>query len=220
VTNATVEAAGETVERRTVRRRDARADVDSRFDTAGRPLIVAMGRLHPFKGLEILVAGMRELPGAQLLIVGPSLRCGSFGDYQEHLGSLADSLGIGERVAFAGPVAPPANLDMLAAADVVAIPSHLESHNKVAIEAAAVGTPFVVTETTGISAAVPGTGVGIVVAPGDPGALATGISEILEGRWKHDSAVAADFVRRFSPMQIGSELAALYESLALSQRGS
>jgi glycosyltransferase involved in cell wall biosynthesis len=220
VTNATVESAHATAEVHRLRRQSARAEVDARFDTTGKPLIVAMGRLHPFKGLDVLVTAMRELPEARLLIVGPSLRVGSFGDYAEYLANLAGTLGVGSRVAFAGAVAPPANLEMLAAADVVAIPSHLESHNKVAIEAAAVGTPFVVTETTGISAVVPKSGVGIVVGANDPLALAAGIDEIIEGRWTHDSTAAADFVGRFSPRQIASELVDLYEAVAMKERGS
>ena len=214
VTNATVEAAGEPADEQRRRRERARAAVDSRFNTAGNPLIMAMGRLHPFKGLDVLVAAMKELPEARLLIVGPSLSLPSVGDYAEYLKNRAAALGVSERVSFAGPVAPPGNLEMLAAADVVAIPSHLESHNKVAIEAAAVGTPFVVTETTGISAAVPESGVGIVVSPDNPAALAWGIGEIIHGRWTFDSAAAADFVRRYAPKQIASELLILYEALA------
>jgi len=214
VTNATIGAAGEPADERSRRRKRARAAVDSRFNTEGQPLIMAMGRLHPFKGLDVLVAAMAELPEAKLLIVGPSLSLASFGDYAGYLKDRAEALGVSERVSFAGPVAPPGNLEMLAAADVVAIPSHLESHNKVAIEAAAVGTPFVVTDTTGIAAAVPETGVGIVVPPDNPVALAWGLGEILNGRWMHDSGAAADFVRRYAPQQIASELVQLYESLA------
>ncbi len=217
VTNATIEAAGEPADERSRRRERARAAVDSRFNTEGRPLIMAMGRLHPFKGLDVLVAAMTELPEAKLLIVGPSLSLASFGNYAGYLKDRAEALGVSERVSFAGPVAPPDNLEMLAAADVVAIPSHLESHNKVAIEAAAVGTPFVVTNTTGISAAVPETGVGIVVPPDNPVALAWGLGEILNGRWMHDSGAAADFVRRYAPQQIASELLMLYESLTMNQ---
>jgi glycosyltransferase involved in cell wall biosynthesis len=220
VTTATVEAARESVEMRRLRRQAARAEVDARFGTADRPLIMAMGRLHPFKGLEVLVAAMREIPEGRLLIVGPSLRTKAFGDYAQHLANLSESLGVGEQVAFAGAVAPPANLEMLGAADVVAIPSHLESHNKVAIEAAAVGTPFVVTETTGISAVVPESGVGIVVPANDPLALAAGIDEIIEARWMYDSTAAAEFVSRFSPRQIGSELVELYASVAKNGLGS
>jgi len=217
VTNATIGAAGEPAGERSRRRERARAAVDSRFNAEGRPLIMAMGRLHPFKGLDVLVAAMAELPEAKLLIVGPSLSLAPFGDYAEYLKDRAEALGVSERVSFAGPVVPPGNLEMLAAADVVAIPSHLESHNKVAIEAAAVGTPFVVTDTTGISAAVPEAGVGIVVPPDNPAALAWGLGEILSGRWMHDSGAAADFVRRYAPQQIASELLMLYESLPSNQ---
>jgi glycosyltransferase involved in cell wall biosynthesis len=218
VTNATIGAADEAADERGRRREAARAAVDSRFSTQGSPLIMAMGRLHPFKGLDVLVAALTELPEAKLLIVGPSLSLASFGDYAGYLRDRAEALGVSERVSFAGPVAPPGNLEMLAAADVVAIPSHLESHNKVAIEAAAVGTPFVVTNTTGISAAVPETGVGIVVSPGNPGAMAWGLGEILNSRWTHDPEAAADFVRRYAPKQIASELVLLYESVSLNQR--
>lgn len=219
VTNATIGAAGEAVDERSHRRKQARAAVDSRFNTLGDPLIMAMGRLHPFKGLDVLVAAMKEIPDAKLLIVGPSLSVATFGDYARYLKGRAEALGVSDRVLFAGPVAPPGNLEMLAAADVVAIPSHLESHNKVAIEAAAVGTPFVVTDTTGISASVPKTGVGIVVPAGDPGAIAWGLSEILSGRWTPEPKAAADFVRRYAPQQIASELVQLYESVSSNPRG-
>lgn len=218
VTNATIKAAGEAADERGRRRMEARAAVDSRFNTEGDHLIMAMGRLHPFKGLDVLVAAMTELPETKLLIVGPSLSLPSFGDYAGYLSDRAGELGVSDRVLFAGPVTPPGNLEMLAAADVVAIPSHLESHNKVAIEAAAVGTPFVVTETTGISAAVPETGVGIVVPPDNPGALARSLGEILNGRWKFDPGAAAEFVRRYAPQQIASELVMLYESLATTNQ--
>jgi len=213
VTNATIEATNEIEADRSRRRENARAAVDSRFNTAGCPLIMAMGRLHPFKGLDVLVAAMKDLPDAKLLIVGPSLSLPSFGDYADYLRGRAEALGVSRRVSFAGPVAPPGNLEMLAAADVVAIPSHLESHNKVAIEAAAVGTPFVVTETTGIAAAVPETGVGVVVGPDNAAALARGIGEMINGQWVFDAGAAAAFVRRYSPKQIATELLMLYESL-------
>jgi glycosyltransferase involved in cell wall biosynthesis len=63
-------------------------------------------------------------------------------------------------VTFLGKVPPAEALDLLAGADVLAVPSHLESMNRVCVEAAAVGTPFVVTQTTGVAGWLPGRGWG------------------------------------------------------------
>ena len=48
--------------------------------TRGRPLIMAYGRLHPFKGLDLLVRAMAAVPDAVLAVVGPSLHLRPLGD--------------------------------------------------------------------------------------------------------------------------------------------
>ncbi len=103
---------------------------------------------------------------------------------------------------------------MLAAADVVAVPSLLESLNKVCIEAAAVGTPFVVTETTGISAWVRGEGIGLVVPPSDPAALSRALNRVLSGEFEYDPEAASAFVGAFSPDVVAAQLVEIYESLS------
>ena len=137
------------------------------------------------------------------MIAGPSLDVAPHGDMATHLLELAGTVGVRDRVRWVGPVPPDRSLDMLAAADVVAVPSLLESLNKVCIEAAAVGTPFVITKTTGISAWVPDTGVGIVVPPDDPDALATALSAVLCGQWHSDHGRLATFVTPFTPVGRG-----------------
>ena len=134
------------------RRAEARAFVDDRCGTAGRPIVLALGRLHRFKGLDVLVRAMVSVPDAVLVIVGPSLRVRPDGDVATGLLELAREVGVSDRVQWVGATPPEQSSDWLAGADVVAVPSHLESLNKVCVEAAAVGTPFVVTETTGIAA--------------------------------------------------------------------
>ncbi len=195
------------------RRARARKALDDRHGVASRPLALALGRLHPFKAIDVLVDAMKELPEARLLIAGPSLTVRPFGDTQGALARQIERLGLGDRVKLLGRVPPEDALELLAGADVLAVPSHLESMNRVCVEAAAVGTPFVVTETTGIAGWLPGAGVGVVVPPRNPSALAAGLAEVLAGRFVRDPHATETFVRRFAPDSVAAELIALYESL-------
>ena len=87
-------------------RRSARASVDERCGSHGRALIMAFGRLHPFKGLDVLVRATAAVPDAVLAIVGPSLSVRPFGDTAAALRRLAGTLGIAERVHMLGAVPP------------------------------------------------------------------------------------------------------------------
>lgn len=194
-------------------RRDARARIDDEFDTGARPLVLSFGRLHPFKGIDLLVDAAAAIGEATVLIVGPSLTVRPIGDVAESLQRRAERRGVADKVRIVGGVHPSRALDVLAAADVVVVPSPLESLNKVCMEAAAVGTPFVVTETTGISAWVPDVGVGIVVPPGDSATLAWAIDEIIGGHFDYDAGAAARFARRFAPQRIAAEVMDFYEEI-------
>jgi glycosyltransferase involved in cell wall biosynthesis len=176
-------------------------------------VVLALGRLHPFKGIDVLIESLPSVPQAHLLIAGPSLQVRPFGDVASSLAALARRLGIEQRVSFLGKVPPAEALDLLAGADVLAVPSHLESMNRVCVEAAAVGTPFVVTQTTGVAGWLPGPGVGKVVPPADPGALATALADVVGGRFDRDDRQAASFVDRFAPERVARELVELYRPL-------
>jgi glycosyltransferase involved in cell wall biosynthesis len=211
-------AAGMSAAERERFRRESRAVVDAELGTAGRPLVLSFGRLHPFKGIDHLIAAAARIGDATVLIVGPSLAVRPFGDMATFLRRRAEEIGVAEKVVVAGAVHPSRALALLAAADVVVVPSPLESLNKVCIEAAAVGTPFVVTETTGIAAWVPDEGVGIVVPPSNPAALAWAIDEVLERHFRIDAARAAELAGRFTPDRIAAEVLEFYEA-ALESAG-
>lgn len=95
----------------------------------------------------------------------------------------------------------------------VVVPSRLEAHNKVCIEAAAVRTPFVVTETTGISASVPSTGVGVVVPVDDVDALADAITRVLTREWHADAEAAGRFALQYVPDRVAGQIVDLYEDM-------
>jgi glycosyltransferase involved in cell wall biosynthesis len=104
----------------------------------GAPVILYVGRIAAGKGIEHLVAAVHELPEAHLVLVGPDDRHG-----------VAETLG-GDRVDVLGPTdGPPLGLFRLA--DVFVLPSAGESFGMAAAEAAAAGTPVVVTDRCGVA---------------------------------------------------------------------
>jgi glycosyltransferase involved in cell wall biosynthesis len=100
------------------------------------PVILYVGRIAAGKGIEHLQAALAELPEAHLVLVGPDDRHGVVAG--------------GDQVHVLGPSdAPP--LALYRMADVFALPSEGESFGMAAAEAAAAGTPVVVTDRCGVS---------------------------------------------------------------------
>jgi glycosyltransferase involved in cell wall biosynthesis len=213
VVRRAIEQVEETTEARTARRAAARRALQERHRVDGRRLVLSLGRLHPFKGIDRLIEALPALPDAHALIAGPSLSVQPFGDTAAHLRALASRLGVAERVSFLGKVPPADALELLAGADVLVVPSRLESMNRVCVEAAAVGTPFVVTPTTGVTGWLSDAGAGVVAASGDVDSIASAIGDVLEGRFAWEARLAAEFVRRFAPEQVAAELIELYSPL-------
>lgn len=112
-------------------------------------LILFLGRIAPIKDLELLVQSFAGLgiPGAHLLLVGPTVDAG----YLSRLKQLIDTLGVGDRVHFYDTVYGAAKWELFAAADVLVLCSHSESFGNVVAEAVVAGVPVVVTEGCGIA---------------------------------------------------------------------
>jgi glycosyltransferase involved in cell wall biosynthesis len=101
------------------------------------PLVLYVGRIAAGKGIEHLLDTARELPDAHVVIVGPDDRHGLAVAAREnvHLVPATDE--------------PPHEL--YGEADVFVLPSAGESFGMVAAEAAAAGTPVVVSDRCGIA---------------------------------------------------------------------
>ncbi len=164
-------------------RAEARRHVAERFGIRAPRLVVAVGRLVPIKGFEDLIRALPILETAvgetQVLLVGPNRTDSRLGDYRRHLEALASALGVGPRIILVGALPHDEVRDALAAADAVAIPSIEEGGNKMVMEAAAVGTPVVATNTAGTGEWASAWGCALLVAPSDPGGLARGLAEVL-----------------------------------------
>ena len=178
-------------------RQAARESLRERLQSSRRGIVLSLGRLHPFKGIHVLVESMVQIPDTDLVVAGPSMTVAGYGDYQSYLERHARQLGVADRVHLLGSVPHEDVRQMMAAADVVVVPSLRESMNRVCAEAAATGTPFVVTSSTGVAALIDEPGVGQVVAPGDPGTIATAVNAVLDGSWRLDAAATKRFLQQF-----------------------
>ncbi len=212
VAPTTIAALGRPPDQREAERQAARTALRQRLGLTSSGLVLSLGRMHPFKGLHFLVRAIASMPDAELIIAGPSLSVAGFGDYGTFLRELATSLGLGDRVHFLGRVPHERVLQLLAAADVLVVPSILESMNRVCVEAAAAGTPFVVTETTGIAGYLREPGVGLTVPPSDAEALGVKIKEVLTGRWSCQATAVSRFVAGFDANVIAPRLIELFEA--------
>jgi len=166
-----------------------RREIGDRYGVGlNRPIVMALSRLHPFKGLEYLIDAIPQIVEARnrkgdqppwFLICGPSRSTPQFGDYREFLLKRAVHLGVASHVVFTGQVPHDQVRSHLAAAHVFVCPSIIEAQNKVVPEACAVGTPTVVTSTTGITSYLAPLEACVPVPPRDAGAITEAVMEML-----------------------------------------
>lgn len=140
----------------------------------GHPLVLAVGRLHPQKGYDTLVAALPLLGDAVVAVAGDGPLAARLRDAAPQV----QWLGRRDDVA-----------DLLAAADVVVLPSVWEARSLTAQEALRAGTPLVASAVGGLPDLVRD---GAVLVPaGDPVALGTAVRRLLD-----DPVAAAELAAR------------------------
>src|SRR4051812_9133453 len=134
------------------------------------------------KGHDVLFAALADLSSSPwtCVCVGALDREPGFVRRQRHL--LTDS-GIGDRVQLTGALAGPALERAYAAADLVVLPTRLESYGLVVTEALARGLPVIATDVGGVPEALghaaDGRRPGLLVRPEDRRALGGAIAQWL-----------------------------------------
>jgi glycosyltransferase involved in cell wall biosynthesis len=132
--------------------------------------VLYVGRLAAGKGIEFLLDAARRSPEVQLALVGP--------DDGHGIGTLVDAATrdpvTAGRIHVLGPRDRP--LDLYGDADVFVLPSAGESFGMVAAEAAASGTPVIVTDRCGVAEFL---GDGALVVPADSDAVAAAVVQVL-----------------------------------------
>jgi glycosyltransferase involved in cell wall biosynthesis len=136
------------------------------------PLAVALGRLHPNKGFDLLLEALAATRGVHLSVAGD-------GPLRPQLERLATRLGVADRVRFLGwrDNVP----ELLANADLLVCPSLHEPLGNVVIEAWSAGLPVVATASDGPLGLIEDGESGILVPlPGSPDGGAQALAGAIE----------------------------------------
>jgi glycogen synthase len=139
--------------------------------------LLHVGRVHPDKGIDLAVAALAELP------VEATLTIAGAGDdrYAADLRRQAASLGVKERVLFAGPVAADSLPSLYAAADVVLFPIRWEEPwGLVPLEAMGMGRPVVAVARGGAVTYLRDEQNALVIPSEDPKALALAVRRLAD----------------------------------------
>jgi len=159
-----------------------------------------VGRIDPDqKGLDTLVRAMALLPRSfplRIRLVGED-----WGG-TEQLRSLAQRLGVADRVTFVGKVERQALLEEYARAQFFVLPSLFEPFGIVLLEAMAAGLPVIASRVGGIPEIVQDGGTGMLIEPGNPGALAESLL-----RLGNDESLRTSMARRGRERVVGYDWA-------------
>lgn len=175
--------------------------------------LLAVGRLSHYKGFEVLLDALAALPGFVLLLIGA-------GEREAALRERIRALGLETRVRMAGQVDQATLEQAYAQAEIFCLPSldRAEAFGMVLLEAMRAGLPCV-------ASAIPGSGVGEVVAAGHSGLLvppndAVALAAALR-RLDQDEPLRSAFGRsgqarwhdNYRPAAVNAQVEALYRRL-------
>jgi glycosyltransferase involved in cell wall biosynthesis len=139
-------------------------------------VVLFVGTFSLHKGVKYLIGAMpqivRQHPDVKLVLVGS-------GPLETRLRELVQRLGVTESVVFVGRRSHDQMPQVVAAADVLVLPSLNEGLPRVILEAMATGLPVVATSVGGIPELVADGRTGLLVRPADEGALADAVCRVL-----------------------------------------
>ena len=144
---------------------------------AGSPAVLFVGGNYQRKGLGALIRALKRIapdhPEARLHVVGRDPRAGRFE-------SMAEALGIGERIAFLGWQPNERVRALMAGTDLFAMPSLVEAFGLVYLEAMRAGTPVIATSRGGAAECFEDGEDALLVTPGDVAGLAAALARLAD----------------------------------------
>ena len=164
-----------------------RAETKAGLGVAG-PLLVTVGALIPRKAQNLVIDALVSVPEATLILVGD-------GPLRDALETQIVRRTLGDRVRLAGNLPHDEVARMIAAADVMVLPSSSEGLANAWVEALACGTPIVIADVGGAREVVDRPEAGALAAR-DPSAIATAINAMLAD--PPDPQAVMKSVERFS----------------------
>lgn len=129
----------------------------------GRKIVLFMSRLHPVKGLDLVIEAVKSLSGDRddfvLVIAGEGDKA-----YEEKMRDMVRSFGLSGRTIFAGFVDGAEKRALLADSDVFVLPSYQENFGMAIVEAMAAGLPVVISEHVNIHREIAAVDAGIITS--------------------------------------------------------
>ncbi len=172
--------------------------------------VITVANLRPEKSHETLIAAAAALAGSH-----PHVRFQIVGDGPQRaaLEALVRERGVARNVEFLGHREDvPA---LLAAADVFVLPSRSEAFPNGAIEAMAAGLPVIASATGGLIDLIESGRTGVLVPPGDSGALTSALRGLLDEPG-HASSLGAEARRSVLERYSFERMVASFEDLYLN----
>jgi rhamnosyl/mannosyltransferase len=176
----------------------------------GSPLALFVGRLVPYKGVDVLIDAVAGLPMTTVIV----------GEGPERAALESRAAARSERIAFAGQVDNETLAALYTACDVFVLPSvtRAEAFGMVQLEAMACGKPVI---STNLQSGVPWVNrhgeTGLVVEPGDATGLRDAIVRLLEDadlRRTLGRAASARVLSEFTVSQMVARTVSLYREVA------
>ena len=176
------------------------------------PLVVTASRLIKRKNPDLLISAFAKVlevvPDAKLVIAGS-------GREQDNLSRQIRGLNITDSVFMVGGLVREKVAQLLATADVFALPSKMESFGLALLEASAAGVPVVCSNAGGISEVFQDGFNALLYPPGDDIAMAKAIIRLIQDRElaKAISANAVEIARRFTWEMAAERTLRVYEEV-------
>jgi glycosyltransferase involved in cell wall biosynthesis len=176
---------------------------------ADEQVVLFVGRLMPAKGVDVLLEALNQLPSSakfKMLVVGPGpLRAALEQQVPERLRAQVSFLGARSDVP-----------TLLAAADLLVLPSRWEGLPVILLEAMAARLPILATRVGGIPEVLEHGVSGWLVPPEDAPALAEGMTHLLQSkpaRARQAEAAWQILLDRFSPEVTLRQLLGVYQAV-------
>lgn len=175
-------------------------------------LVAGLDRAHYFKGVDVFLRALAQLPKEiKGVIVGD-------GDLRASYEHAAATLGLSERVRFAGRVSDADLPRYYRLTDVTVLPSVTmgEAFGLVLVESLASARPVIATNLPGVRTVVSQERDGLLVAPNDPAALAQALGQILDDADRSRAmglAGRAKVESLYDWAQIGARLETIYQQV-------